>query len=78
MALLGAFVRCEEGGLVLPWSVDLKGRFDEASFDSSALKGNALGDPSERPLWVSLPPGYDDDPDRPEVMNVAAVIAGVR
>jgi len=21
---------------------------------------------------------YDDDPDRPEVMNVAAVIAGVR
>ncbi|HCP61219.1 MAG TPA: enterochelin esterase [Actinobacteria bacterium] len=47
-----------------PWSVDLKGRFDEVSFDSAALKGNPLGDPSMRPLWVYLPPGYDDEPDR--------------
>jgi S-formylglutathione hydrolase FrmB len=49
---------------VRPWSVDLKGRFDEVSFDSAALKGNPLGDPSMRPLWVYLPPGYDDEPDR--------------
>ena len=28
------------------------------------LVGNPLGDPAERPLWVYVPPGYDDDPDR--------------
>src|SRR5690242_9087581 len=27
--------------------------------DSPALQGNALGDPSERPVVVYLPPGYD-------------------
>jgi S-formylglutathione hydrolase FrmB len=49
---------------VEPWSRELAGRFDEHVFDSDALKGNALGDPHERPLWVYLPPGYDDEPDR--------------
>jgi enterochelin esterase-like enzyme len=27
-------------------------------------KGNRLGDPYQRPLWVYLPPGYDDEPGR--------------
>ena len=45
-----------------PWSFDL-GTFDEHTIDSQALRGNALGDPHERPFWVYLPPGYDDDPD---------------
>jgi S-formylglutathione hydrolase FrmB len=49
---------------MLPWSVDLKGRFEEHSFESEVLKGNVLGDPSTRPLWVYLPPGYDDEPER--------------
>jgi S-formylglutathione hydrolase FrmB len=49
---------------MLPWSIDLKGRFEEHVFESDVLKGNPLGDPSERPLWVYVPPGYDDDPDR--------------
>jgi hypothetical protein len=31
-------------------------------FDSHVLRGNPLGDPHERPLWVYLPPGYDDTP----------------
>jgi Putative esterase len=31
-------------------------------FDSHVLRGNPLGDPHERPLWVYLPPGYDDAP----------------
>jgi hypothetical protein len=43
-----------------PWSFDMQGRFEELTFDSQALRGNPLGDPSERPLWVYLPPGYDD------------------
>ena len=47
-----------------PWSYELAGRFDEVSFASEALKGNPLGDPDERPLWVYVPPGYDDEPER--------------
>lgn len=47
-----------------PWSFEAKGRTDELVVDSRALRGNALGDPHERPVWVSTPPGYDDDADR--------------
>jgi len=47
-----------------PWSYDLAGRFDEHAFESDVLKGNPLGDPHVRPLWVYVPPGYDDEPDR--------------
>jgi S-formylglutathione hydrolase FrmB len=47
-----------------PWSLQLAGRFEETSFESKALRDNPLGDPYERPLWVYLPPGYDDDPGR--------------
>ena len=46
-----------------PWSYELAGRFDEHQFESEVLKGNALGDPHVRPLWVYVPPGYDDDPE---------------
>jgi S-formylglutathione hydrolase FrmB len=49
---------------VEPWSSDPHGRFEEHTFPSAVLEGNPLGDPHERPLWVYLPPGYDDDPDR--------------
>ena len=31
-----------------------------ASSTPTLLRGNPLGDPHERPLWVYLPPGYDD------------------
>ena len=47
-----------------PWSYELAGRFDEHAFESEVLQGNPLGDPHVRPLWVYLPPGYDDEPDR--------------
>ncbi len=47
-----------------PWSGDLRGRFEELIFESNVLKGNPLGDPYQRPLWVYLPPGYDEDPGR--------------
>jgi S-formylglutathione hydrolase FrmB len=40
------------------------GRFDEHVFVSEALRGNPLDDPHERPLWVYVPPGYDDEPER--------------
>jgi len=49
---------------MLPWSADLAGRIDEHMITSELLRGNPLGDPAERPLWVYVPPGYDDDPGR--------------
>jgi S-formylglutathione hydrolase FrmB len=49
---------------MLPWSVTLQGQFDEIVFASEVLKDNVLGDPSERPLWVYLPPGYNEDSAR--------------
>jgi hypothetical protein len=49
---------------VEPWSTEPAGRFEEHVFDSDVLKGNPLGDPHVRPLWVYLPPGYDAEPDR--------------
>src|SRR5260370_25728379 len=47
-----------------PWSRDAAGRFDELELESAALRGNALGDPHVRPLWVYTPPAYDAEPDR--------------
>jgi pimeloyl-ACP methyl ester carboxylesterase len=47
-----------------PWSTEPVGRFDELEIESDALRGNPLGDPHVRPLWVYVPPGYDDEPDR--------------
>jgi S-formylglutathione hydrolase FrmB len=49
---------------MLPWSADLAGQLDEHVITSELLRDNPLGDPHERPLWVYLPPGYDDDLDR--------------
>ncbi len=47
-----------------PWFFAPRGRFEEHVFESRALKDNRLGDASSRPLWVYLPPGYDDEPKR--------------
>jgi S-formylglutathione hydrolase FrmB len=47
-----------------PWEREFAGRIEEHTFTSTALQGNVLGDPAERPLWVYLPPGYDDGDTR--------------
>jgi len=49
---------------MLPWSADLAGQLEEHVIASELLRDNPLRDPHERPLWVYLPPGYDDEPDR--------------
>ena len=36
----------------------------ELTVESEALRGNPLGDPASRPLFVCTPPGYDSEPDR--------------
>ena len=48
---------------MLPWDIELVGRLDRHTVDSALLRDNPLGDPHERPLWVYVPPGYDDNPD---------------
>jgi hypothetical protein len=47
-----------------PWEHLWAGRLDALTIHSAALEGNHLGDPADRPLWVYVPPGYDDQPDR--------------
>ena len=45
---------------MLPWSAELTGQLEEHVITSELLRDNPLRDPHERPLWVYLPPGYDD------------------
>lgn len=47
-----------------PWASELRGRIEEHELESDVLRGNPLGDPHRRPLWVYLPPGYDEEQDR--------------
>jgi S-formylglutathione hydrolase FrmB len=47
-----------------PWTRAYAGRFETHELQSEALQGNALGDSPVRPLWVYLPPAYDEEPDR--------------
>ncbi|MGH3938683.1 MAG: alpha/beta hydrolase [Pseudonocardiaceae bacterium] len=49
---------------MLPWSAVLAGRLDEHVIDSVLLRDNPLGDPTRRPLWVYVPPGYDRSQQR--------------
>ncbi|HET8970633.1 MAG TPA: alpha/beta hydrolase-fold protein [Candidatus Nanopelagicales bacterium] len=49
---------------MLPWSQELAGRLDKDTITSELLRGNVLGDPHRRPLWVYTPPGYDDGAER--------------
>ena len=48
-----------------PWGRELRGRLDEHVIESDALRGNPLGDPHVRPLWVYAPPGPADDAELP-------------
>jgi S-formylglutathione hydrolase FrmB len=49
---------------VQPWSRERAGSFDEHELESGALRGNRLGDPHVRPLWVYAPPAYAAEQDR--------------
>ena len=46
------------------WEPELAGRLHHETIASRLLRGNPLGDPHERPLWVYTPPGYDDSDRR--------------
>ena len=53
-----------------PWGRDLTGALHELEFQSEALAGNPLGDPSSRPLYVYTPPGWPDDGPYPAVWSI--------
>ena len=55
---------------MLPWESELAGRLDRNTIDSQLLQGNPLGDPHSRPLWVYVPPGYDESAERYPVVYV--------
>lgn len=55
---------------MLPWSSPLAGRFERHVVTSELLRDNPLGDPHERPVYVYLPPGYDESTDRYPVVYV--------
>src|ERR1019366_9027951 len=48
----------------VPWAWPMRGQLVEMVLHSRLLQGNPLGDPADRPLWVYLPPGYADQPER--------------
>ena len=60
----------------LPWSRELSGRLEQHWIDSRALRGNPLGDPTRRPLWVYTPPTADDLP-LPSVYVIQAMTGQV-
>ena len=43
-----------------PWRRELRGRLDRLVVESEVLKGNPLGDPWRRPLYVYVSPGVDE------------------
>jgi Putative esterase len=64
---------------MLPWSAELAGRVEEGVVDSALLRDNPLGDPHQRPVYVYLPPGYDDSDRRyPVVYTIQGYTGHVR
>ena len=49
-----------EGPPGAPWNRPLRGRLETLTVESEVLKGNPLGDPVRRPLYVYLPPGIEE------------------
>jgi S-formylglutathione hydrolase FrmB len=49
---------------IRPWGRAFRGRIERHLFESEVLRGNALDDPTERPVWVYLPPAYEAEPGR--------------
>jgi len=52
-------------------------RWQELAFESEALRGNPLGDPHVRPLFVWTPPSYDDGDRRYPSVYVIQGMTGI-
>lgn len=49
-------------------AMHLRGTLTSSRFASGCLEGNRLGDPTERDVWIYVPPGHDGGPRLPTVM----------
>ncbi|HUY56961.1 MAG TPA: alpha/beta hydrolase-fold protein [Candidatus Micrarchaeaceae archaeon] len=47
-----------------PWAWPMRGELVELVLHSDLLRGNHLGDPADRPLWVYLPPAYAEESEQ--------------
>ena len=65
-----------EGVAGPPWQRELTGRLEQLVVESELLKGNPLGDPTRRPLYVYLPPGYGESTRRYPVIYVIQGFTG--
>jgi len=54
-----------------------RGHFERVTIESDALRGNPLGDPHERPLWVYLPPDYEASERRYPAVYVIQGMTGM-
>jgi S-formylglutathione hydrolase FrmB len=59
-----------------PWTLQLAGRLETRELTADALRDNPLGDSATRPLWVYLPPGYDESSQRYPVIYVLQGFGG--
>ncbi len=59
-----------EGAPGPPWDLRGKGRLDRLVVESDLLKGNPLGDPHQRPLYVYLPEGLDESASHPAIYAI--------
>lgn len=53
-----------------PWERPLAGRLERSLVRSEVLADNPLGDPSTRPLYVYMPPGYNEDSSYPSIYMI--------
>lgn len=59
-----------------PWQRRLAGALNEHWIESELLRGNRLGDPCRRPLWVYTPPGYEQSTEDLPVIYVLQGMTG--
>jgi hypothetical protein len=55
------------GAAGAPWERPLRGTFDRLVVESEVLRGNPLGDPARRPLYVYRPPGVSSGGTYPSI-----------
>ena len=60
-------LRQVEGLPGAPWDAPLHGRLEVLTVESDLLRDNPLGDPHRRPLYVYLPPGFDESQRYPTI-----------
>jgi S-formylglutathione hydrolase FrmB len=63
-------LRPVEGDPGAPWRRPLRGNLEELVVESELLAGNALGDPTRRPLYVYLPEGIGENESVPSVYMI--------